>query len=210
MKPQAHSVTQIFILKMNWSIPWILPWRQYQPLNHNYYLPHWLRPSQHFSYLQDIWHSFISSTSPFTVNFNRLCDVWPHFKGSPLVHGVCGHLGSHPQSSVLSLTPEPACCFSWACSISCWGCCSTTTWLVAWGQSWSHQEKPHLVHISSTQDRSLSQNKRGPQLTQVISWLVWVSSTIEGFFWKLLSLSCSCPAVLCFLSGFKPQKHANT
>lgn len=97
MKPQAQSVTQIFILKMNWSIPWILPWRQYQPLNHNYYLPHWLRPSQHFSYPQDILRSFISSTSLFAVNFNRFWDVWPCFKGSALVHGVCGHLGSHSQ-----------------------------------------------------------------------------------------------------------------
>lgn len=54
MKPQAHSVTQRFILKMKWSIAWIMQWRQCQLLIHNYYLPHWLRPSQHFSYPQDI------------------------------------------------------------------------------------------------------------------------------------------------------------
>lgn len=65
--------------------------------------------------------------------------------------------------SVLSLTPQPAFCVCWPRSISCWGCCSTTTWLVAWGQSWSHQEQPHLVHISSAQDRSLIQSKRGAQ-----------------------------------------------
>lgn len=152
---QAHSITQIFILKMNWSIPWILPWRQYQPLNNNYYLPHWLRPSQHFSYPQDILRFFISITSLFAVNFNRLWEVWPHFKGSPLLHGVSGHLGSHLQCSILSLTPQPACCVSCPCSISGWGCCSTATWLVSWRQSWPHQEQPHLAHISSAQDRNL-------------------------------------------------------
>lgn len=189
MKPQAHSVTQIFILKMNWSIPWILPWRQYQLLNHNYYLPHWLRASQHFSYLQDILRSLISSTSLFAVNFNRLWDVWPCFKGSPLAHGICGHLGSHPQRSVLSLTPQPDCCVSWPCSISWEDAAPPPPWLAARRQSWSHQELPRLVHINSAPDRSLIQNNRGPQSTEVISGLVQVGSFVQGIYLLKITVS---------------------
>lgn len=87
MKPQAHSITQVFILKMKRSIPWIMQWRQYQPLIHSYYLPHWWRPSGELFISTRHLHSLSSATSPLNVNFNRLWDAWPGFKGSTLAHG---------------------------------------------------------------------------------------------------------------------------
>lgn len=124
MKPQAHSVTQIFILKMKWSIPWIMRWRQYQPLIHNYYLPHWLRPSEHFSYPQDICAPLVRLPLPSPWILTGSGKPAQALRALLQTPGLW-ILGESPP--VPSLTSQPGCCISWSCSISRWGCCPTTT-----------------------------------------------------------------------------------